>query len=127
MNAEEIARLRELESKPMLDEKEFAQYEYYKKQEAAQDRVKMFHINQKAPYKDKVSRAYNLAWEFYKAVGGQCYVAVGGLDSITLYLFLRSIGINVPVVSVSALEDKSIQRVHVRPRHVRSLPIRRSG
>lgn len=41
-----------------------------------------------------------------------CHVSVGGLDSITLYLFLRSIGINVPAVSVSSLEDKSIQSVH---------------
>ena len=39
-------------------------------------------------------------------------MAVGGLDSITLYLFLRSIGIDVPAVSVSSLEDKSIQKVH---------------
>ena len=31
---------------------------------------------------------------------------------ITLLLFLRSIGIDVPAVSVSALEDKSIIKVH---------------
>lgn len=112
MNAQELERLRELEAKPLLDEKEFYQYEYYRKQAALQDRIEMFRLNQKAPYRDKVSRAYNLAWEFYRAVDGQCYVAVGGLDSITLYLFLRSIGIHVPAVSVSALEDKSIQLVH---------------
>ncbi len=112
MTEKEFDRLRELEQKPMLDEREFAQYEFLKKQASQQERVKMFHKNQKAPYEEKVSRAYNLAWEFYKAVGGKAYVAVGGLDSITLYLFLRSIGIDVPAVSASVLEDKSIQRVH---------------
>ena len=40
------------------------------------------------------------------------HVSVGGLDSITLHVFLKSIGIDVPAISVSALEDKSIQRVH---------------
>ena len=39
-------------------------------------------------------------------------MAVGGLDSITLHVFLRSIGIDVPAISVSSLEDKSIQKVH---------------
>ena len=45
-------------------------------------------------------------------MAGRCYVAVGGLDSITLFLFPRSIGIDVPATSVSMLEDRSIQRVH---------------
>lgn len=45
-------------------------------------------------------------------MAGRCYVAVGGLDSITLFLFLRSIGINVPGISVSMLEDRSIQQIH---------------
>lgn len=36
----------------------------------------------------------------------------GGLDSITLFLFLKSIGIDAPGITVSSLEDKSIQRVH---------------
>lgn len=48
-------------------------------------------------------------------------MTVGGLDSITLFLFLRSIGINVPAVSVSSLEDKSIQLVH-KALGIRSLP-----
>ena len=40
-------------------------------------------------------------------------VSVGGLDSITLYTFIRDYcGLNVPGVSVSSLEDKSIQEVH---------------
>lgn len=40
------------------------------------------------------------------------HVSVGGLDSITLLVFLRSIGIDAPGVSASFLEDPSIQRVH---------------
>ena len=41
-----------------------------------------------------------------------CHVSVGGLDSITLYLWLKSIGIYVPAISVSGVEDKSIQKIH---------------
>ena len=41
-----------------------------------------------------------------------CHVSVGGLDSITLYLWLHSIGIHVPGITVSGIEDRSIQRVH---------------
>ena len=112
MTEKDTQKLKELEAKAHLDEREFVQYEFLKKQAASQERIAQFQKNRKAPYEEKISRSYNLAWEFYKAVRGQAYVAVGGLDSITLYLFLRSIGIDVPAVSVSALEDKSIQRVH---------------
>lgn len=73
-----------------------------------------FQIKQKQSYEFKLAYARVRAWEFYNhpEVAGSCYVAVGGLDSITLLMFLRSIGIDVPAVSVSTLEDKSIQRVH---------------
>lgn len=73
-----------------------------------------FRIKQQMDYAFKVKYARIRAWEFYNHpdVEGNCYVAVGGLDSITLLLFLRSIGIDVPAVSVSSLEDKSIQSVH---------------
>lgn len=74
-----------------------------------------FRVKQQMPYDFKVSYAEARAWEFYRECGKRdlnCHVSVGGLDSITLYLFLKSIGINVPAVSVSILEDKSIQRVH---------------
>ena len=38
--------------------------------------------------------------------GHNVHVSVGGLDSITLLLFLRSIGLDdVPAISVSALES----------------------
>lgn len=114
MNQNEVERLKELEAKQQLTDKEFAQYEFLKKKAENDEHIEQFRKNQQEPYVSKRSRAENLAWEFYKnvEVDKQCYVAVGGLDSITLYLFLRSIGINVPAVSVSSLEDKSIQKVH---------------
>lgn len=73
-----------------------------------------FKAKQAQSYSFKKKYAYARAWEFYNHpdIAGNCYVAVGGLDSITLLLFLRSIGIDVPAVSVSVLEDKSIQTVH---------------
>lgn len=112
MTQKEQERLAELRAKDQLDEKEFAQWQFLEKKVITDERVKQFRKNQQEPYASKRTRAINLAWEFYRAMEGRCYVAVGGLDSITLYLFLRSIGIDVPAVSVSSLEDKSIQKVH---------------
>lgn len=73
-----------------------------------------FMVKQQQSYEFKKRYAEIRAWEFYdhEEINGNAYCAVGGLDSITLYLFLHSIGIKVPGVSVSSLEDKSIQRVH---------------
>ena len=67
---------------------------------------------QRLPYEQKIILAERRAREFYDELDGMCYVSVGGLDSITLLLFLRKIGLDVPAVSVSCLEDRSIQRVH---------------
>lgn len=77
-------------------------------------KIAMFRVKQQQDYGFKVQYAKLRAWEFYNhpEVAGNCYVAVGGLDSITLLLFLRSIGIDVPAISVSSLEDKSIQVIH---------------
>jgi hypothetical protein len=74
-----------------------------------------FMLKQKQPYEFKRRYAEIRAWEFYEECGRRdlnTHVSVGGLDSITLLVFLRHIGIDVPAVSVSALEDKSIQAVH---------------
>ncbi|GHU74057.1 hypothetical protein FACS1894188_01200 [Clostridia bacterium] len=74
-----------------------------------------FAQKQSLPYEAKVAHATIRAREFADKVsflGKDCHVSVGGLDSITLYLFLKSIHIHVPAVSVSSLEDKSIQAVH---------------
>lgn len=78
------------------------------------EKIVHFKAKQAESYEFKVRYAEIRAWKFYNhpEINGSCYVAVGGLDSITLLLFLRSIGINVPAVSVSVLEDKSIQAVH---------------
>lgn len=83
-------------------------------EEEAKKKTKDFRAKQKMDYGFKKEYAAKRAWEFYNHpdVAGQCYVAVGGLDSITLFLFLRSIGINVPGTSVSSLEDRSIQVIH---------------
>lgn len=70
---------------------------------------------QALPYEVKVKRAEMRAKEFVEKLddmGLEAHVSVGGLDSIVLLLFLRKIGINVPAISVSSLEDKSIQRIH---------------
>lgn len=70
---------------------------------------------QALPYEVKVKRAEIRAYEFLEELdrrGLNAHVSVGGLDSIVLLLFLRSIGIDASAVSVSSLEDKSIQKVH---------------
>lgn len=78
------------------------------------DKVAKFRVKQAQSYDFKLLYAETRAREFYEHpdIAGNAYVAVGGLDSITLLMFLRSIGIDVPAVSVSVLEDKSIQEVH---------------
>lgn len=74
-----------------------------------------FRQKQSLPYAQKVMHAKRRAWEFYDKITGEgmeCHVSVGGLDSITLLVFLRSIGIDVPAISVSVLEDKGNQQIH---------------
>ena len=78
-------------------------------------KIDHFRLKQRLPYECKKAYAEFRAYEFYnKAVGlgYDCHVSVGGLDSITLFLFLRSIGLKVKGVSASMLEDISIQRIH---------------
>lgn len=70
---------------------------------------------QQLPYEVKIKRAELRAFEYLEELdrrGLNAHVSVGGLDSIVLLLFLRKIGVDVPAVSVSALEDMSIQRIH---------------
>ncbi|MGN0114176.1 MAG: hypothetical protein ACI396_02500, partial [Acutalibacteraceae bacterium] len=81
----------------------------------ADKKIADFKVKQKLPYEFKIKYARTRAWEFFNECNERnlnCHVSVGGLDSITLFLFLKSIGINVPGVSVSCLEDKSIQKIH---------------
>lgn len=74
-----------------------------------------FIVKQKMDYTFKVKYATIRAREFVRECDMRdlnYHVSVGGLDSITLFLFLKSIGIDAPGISVSYLEDLSIQRIH---------------
>jgi hypothetical protein len=76
-----------------------------------------FAQKQALPYEAKIIHAELRAREFFDKMTGEgksCHVSVGGLDSITLLMLLRSIGIDAPAISVSSLEDESIQRIHKR-------------
>jgi len=70
---------------------------------------------QEMDYEDKIKRQTEIAKDFQKEcrkMGKNCHVSVGGLDSITLFVWLKSIGIDVPGITVSGIEDKGNQRVH---------------
>lgn len=82
---------------------------------AKQDKKRDFTKKQQLPYERKLERQTDIAREFQnemKSRGYNCHVSVGGLDSITLTVWLQSIGVDVPAISVSGVEDKSIQKVH---------------
>lgn len=81
----------------------------------AKKRMADFQVKMQMPYAFKVKYATVRAREFAAECdrrGLNCHVSVGGLDSITLLMFLRSIHIDAPGISVSFLEDVSVQRVH---------------
>lgn len=68
---------------------------------------------QSLPYEAKIVHAQARAREFYEHLDGNVFCSVGGLDSITLLIFLRKyVSKSIPGVSVSSLEAKSIQEVH---------------
>lgn len=78
-------------------------------------KIAYFRVKQQLTYEEKVKYAEIRAREFVTECekrGLNYHVSVGGLDSITLLLFLRSIHIDVPAISCSHLEDKSIQKIH---------------
>lgn len=84
----------------------------------------MFRVKQQLPYEIKKMYAARRALQFQRECGIRdlnYHVSVGGLDSITLYLFLLSIGIeDVKAVSVSSLENKTIRKVH-KALHIEAL------
>lgn len=83
----------------------------------ARDNIELFRVRQSWDYDRKVSHAEKMAREFFqvnRSEGRNCHVSVGGLDSITLHYFLERIGVGVPVISCSSLEQKGIQAVHRR-------------
>jgi hypothetical protein len=78
-----------------------------------QEQIERFRELQNLPYKIKVQYALGKAQEFYETMEGKVFCSVGGLDSITLLLFLRMyIDPDIPGVSVSVLEDKTVRGVH---------------
>ena len=92
---------------------------------AIKKRIRDFRTKQKMPYEFKVEYAKIRAQEFVReceARGLNYYISVGGLDSITLLCFLRSIHIDCPAISVSGLEDKSIQEIHKKLGVIKILP-----
>ena len=80
------------------------------------EKMASFIQKEKQPYKFKRRYAQIRAEEFASECDGRglnYHVSVGGLDSIILYLFLNEVcGIDVPGVSASSLEDRSIQKIH---------------
>ena len=82
----------------------------------ADAKIASFMVKEKMPYDFKKSYARIRALEFDTECARRdlnTHVSVGGLDSITLFLFLnRYLMLNVPGISVSYLEDRSIQRIH---------------
>lgn len=78
---------------------------------------KEFSELQALPYVQKVELAKIRAREFKRIAdrdyGKNVHVSVGGLDSITLLFFLRKfVDPDIVSVSISSLEDKSIQKIH---------------
>lgn len=70
---------------------------------------------QMVPYRIKIYMAKDRIRSFIKECnnrGLNYHVSVGGLDSIVLAHLIRDMGYDIPFVSASSLEDKSIQEVH---------------
>lgn len=81
----------------------------------AKEQIEKFRQLSGMDYQGKVSHAFERAKSFVRECNEKSvnyHVSVGGLDSITLFLFLKAIGIDADGISVSSLEDKSIQKVH---------------
>lgn len=95
-----------------MGEKELTTEEW--KQKKKEQRA-IFTARQRLPYEIKLKRQALRAEQYYNEILSRdmnVHVSVGGLDSITLYIWLCSIGINPPAISISGVEDKSIQKVH---------------
>ncbi len=89
-----------------------------------------FMVKQQQSYEFKKKYAAIRAREFVQMCDEhdkEYYVSVGGLDSITLFLFLHSIGIRCPGVSASYLEDRGNQAVHKTLGIISVSPIKREN
>lgn len=92
---------------------DFASIEEYKayKKEKHEEMLRKQYV----PYSVKVRMSQDRIRSFInecEARGLNYHVSVGGLDSIVLAKLIESMGYDVPRVSASTLEDKSIQEVH---------------
>ena len=97
------------------EEKIKAQNAYKSRISGRDSKIATFIVKQKQTYDFKVKYAKLRIREFIRECDCRnlnTHVSVGGLDSITLYLFIKSLGIDIPGISVSILEDKSVQAVH---------------
>lgn len=99
-----------------MESNEKIQIERQEYREKKQRQRLEFYAKQNLPYAVKVRRAAQRVHEFVREMdkrGCNCHVSVGGLDSITLLMFIRSLGYkDIPAISVSNVEDKSIQIIH---------------
>lgn len=101
------------------------------KEKNADYNISMFRQLQTLDYQHKVWHAEDLVHDFYQnnwLEDRNCHISVGGLDSITLLHFIRSLGYDadrVPAISCSSLEDKSIQKVHKQLGVISLQPVKR--
>ena len=93
--------------------KDFDSVEEYKKHKMEKHEEML--RKQQVPYRIKVKMSETRIKDFIEecdARGLNYHVSVGGLDSIVLATLIEKMGYEVPRVSASSLEDKSIQAVH---------------
>lgn len=85
-------------------------------EEARRERLAINDQYMSMPYGAKVSLARQRIWEWKETCDANDHayaVSVGGLDSITLLMLVRDeLNRSVDGISVSSLEDKSVQAVH---------------
>lgn len=96
----------EIETEDKTERTETEKQEFEEWKQKKREAKARFTAMQNLPYKVKIKRAELRAIEFMEqmdARGYNAHVSVGGLDSITLLLFLRHIGIDVPAISVSGV------------------------
>ncbi|NLV16062.1 MAG: hypothetical protein GXY50_02460 [Syntrophomonadaceae bacterium] len=78
-----------------------------------QEQIQKFRELQDMPYRIKVQYAIGKARDFYETMEGKVFCSVGGLDSITLLMFLRKyVSPDIPGVTISSLEDRTIRIIH---------------
>lgn len=85
------------------------------KEKNAEHNIEMFRQLQQMDHEHKVYHAEEVIENFLADARDaelNTHISVGGLDSITLMYFMRSLGHDIPCISRSSLEDKSIQAVH---------------